>query len=214
MISQVSFEARRWRAHHFGTAALLAGAIIASAAVQVAAAAPPGSSARSAGSSARSAHVEDADPSLDVASRNANMPTYPVAAFRHGYTGVVLLDVTVDDTGKEISVVVDPKGTNAAPILQTAALDAVKKWKFHPGFKDGRPVGGVVKAPVNFNIETPCPEDYKAIGQFIGPSYSCLAQQSTKSLPAPKCESGFRLVPKSGGSYDCDVIVVHAKKSH
>jgi TonB family protein len=213
MISHVPFEVRRWRAHHFGTAALLAGAIIASAAVQVAAAAPPGSSAKHAASSGGPAPTADTDPSLDLASKRANVPDYPLEAMQNGDQGRVLLKVTVDDTGKVVSVVVDPKGTNAAPILQTAAIDAVKKWKFHPGIKDGRPVGGVVEVPVNFGIAATCADGYMPTGRAVGPSYSCLAQPSTKPLPAPKCVGGFRVVPMQHGSYECAFIDAGGKQS-
>ncbi|MEO7149051.1 MAG: TonB family protein, partial [Rhodanobacteraceae bacterium] len=36
--------------------------------------------------------------------------------------------------------------------LDRAAADAARGWKFNPGMKSGRAVGGVVRVPVNWSL--------------------------------------------------------------
>lgn len=62
-------------------------------------------------------------------------PAYPAEAARAGTTGFVEVEYTVDATGKVASVSV----INAKPArtFESAAVKAVKQWKFAPG-SDGR----------------------------------------------------------------------------
>jgi protein TonB len=61
-------------------------------------------------------------------------------------SGVVRVDVTIDEKGD----VVDVQKTSGPGLLQAAAKDAIKKWKFKPYMRDGQ----AVKASgfVNFNF--------------------------------------------------------------
>ena len=92
-------------------------------------------------------------PSVDVTYKNRHPPRYPIEAIKKHEQGMVLLDITVDATGRATNVAVDPHGTTAAPVLQAAASKAAEGWKFAPGRKDGKPMGGVVRVPVNFSLE-------------------------------------------------------------
>lgn len=105
-------------------------------------------------------------PSVDISYKNRNPPRYPVAAIKQGEQGSVILDVTVTPTGEVAGVQVDQHGTNASAALQLAAVQAAEQWKFNPGQKDGKPVGGVIQIPVNFSLNNtpadasaakPCP---------------------------------------------------------
>jgi TonB family protein len=91
-------------------------------------------------------------PSVDVTWKNAHPPHYPVEALHKGEQGMVVLDVTIDAQGQVATVAVDPEGTTAATVLQDAAMDAAKGWRYAPGHKDGKAVGGVVRIPVNFSL--------------------------------------------------------------
>jgi len=73
-------------------------------------------------------------------------PIYPSAARSMRATGVVKVEITVDESG-EVAVV--DKATGPA-LLQTAARDAVRKWKFKPFTRDGQPVKA--RGFVNFNF--------------------------------------------------------------
>jgi protein TonB len=82
-------------------------------------------------------------------------PIYPTQALSKGVQGTVLVDFTVDADGR----VRDARVVQSAPGLDKAALDCVRKWRFMPARKDGRPAAVAAQAPVIFSIpsakETP-----------------------------------------------------------
>ena len=51
-------------------------------------------------------------------------------------TGTVKLEVTIKETGD----VSDGQKTSGPQMLQNAAKDAIRKWKFKPFVRDGQPV--------------------------------------------------------------------------
>ena len=55
-------------------------------------------------------------------------PIYPPAARNMRATGIVKVEVTVDEAGD----VTEVQKTSGPSLLQTAAKDAVRKWKFRP----------------------------------------------------------------------------------
>jgi TonB family protein len=57
---------------------------------------------------------------------------YPALARQMGVTGRVKVEVTITTEGKVSST----KIVGGSPVLVSAAVDAVKKWKFEPGPKD------------------------------------------------------------------------------
>ncbi len=57
---------------------------------------------------------------------------YPLLARQMGVTGKVKVEVTITADGKVSST----KIVGGSPVLTTAAVDAVKKWKFEPGPKE------------------------------------------------------------------------------
>ena len=76
-------------------------------------------------------------------------PEYSEEARKAKYQGTVLLYVEVDPTGKAINMrVLHSLGLG----LDEKAMEAVKKWKFKPGTKDGRPVTVVAQIEVNFRL--------------------------------------------------------------
>lgn len=133
---------------------------------------------------ATQANSNSTPPSVDVTFKNRNPPKYPAEAIKKGEQGEVLLEVTIDAAGHVNKVAVDPKMTTAPVVLQTAALQAAANWKFAAGMKDGHPVGGVVKIPVNFSLsgwnpsgKSSCPEGFR-YRQGEGKSFSCIARSS------------------------------------
>jgi TonB family protein len=97
-------------------------------------------------------HTNPGEPSVDVSWKNAHPPHYPVEALHKNEQGMVVLNVTVDAQGHVSGVTIDQKGTTAPVILQDAAMDAAKEWRYAPGHKHGKAVGGVVRIPVNFSL--------------------------------------------------------------
>jgi protein TonB len=67
----------------------------------------------------------------------APKPTYPEKGRKTGHEGVVTLGVVVGSDGepRDISVL-----STLGPDFDKAAIDAVKRWKFSPATKDGKPV--------------------------------------------------------------------------
>jgi TonB family protein len=73
-------------------------------------------------------------------------PIYPAAAKSMRMTGLVKVEVMVNEAG-EVSEV---QNTSGPSMLQSAAKDAIRKWKFKPFFRDGQPVKAT--GFINFNF--------------------------------------------------------------
>ena len=78
-------------------------------------------------------------------------PLYPMTAKSKGIEGVVMLLFTVQVDGTVESVEV----SSAKPeyIFDEAAKNAVRRWRFKPGIKNGDPVATRVSVPLRFELE-------------------------------------------------------------
>jgi TonB family protein len=75
-------------------------------------------------------------------------PDYPPLAKAAGVTGVVILETRIGvDGGVE-----DARVLRSIPLLDEAALDAVKQWKFQPTLLNGQPVPIVMTTTINFTL--------------------------------------------------------------
>lgn len=77
-------------------------------------------------------------------------PAYPPRAVRGGIEGRVLLTVEVLPSGEVADVGV--KETSGHPMLDRAALEAVRRWRFTPALRLGVPVRAKVLVPVAFSL--------------------------------------------------------------
>lgn len=84
---------------------------------------------------------------IEYATKRVN-PVYPPTAKSVRLSGVVRVDVIVDEAGK----VVEVQNTNGPGMLQRAALDAIKKWQFKPFTRDGQPVRAAGFVSFNFSL--------------------------------------------------------------
>jgi len=76
-------------------------------------------------------------------------PEYSEEARKAKYQGTVLLYIEVDPSGKAVNIrVVRSLGLG----LDEKAMEAVKKWKFKPGYKNGQPVTVQATIEVNFRL--------------------------------------------------------------
>ena len=76
-------------------------------------------------------------------------PEYSEEARKAKYQGTVVLYVEVDPSGKAVNMrVVRSLGLG----LDEKAMEAVKQWKFKPGYKDGKPVTVAATIEVNFRL--------------------------------------------------------------
>jgi protein TonB len=76
-------------------------------------------------------------------------PAYPPAMRKAKIEGSVTLIFVLNADGR----VEDPRVERSSrPEFEKAALDAVRKWKFKPGMKDGEAVSTYMKLPIRFRI--------------------------------------------------------------
>ncbi|MGD9562066.1 MAG: TonB family protein [Pyrinomonadaceae bacterium] len=84
---------------------------------------------------------------IDFATRRSR-PVYPAIAKRMKTTGVVRVEVIVDESGE----VLDIQDATGPSLLQAAARDAVRKWQFKPFIRDGQPVKAAGYISFNFSL--------------------------------------------------------------
>ena len=73
-------------------------------------------------------------------------PVMPEAARQAGIRGVVILEITIGSDGR----ISDAKVLRSIPLLDSAALDAARKWRYEPTFLNGTAVPVIMTATVNF----------------------------------------------------------------
>jgi len=86
--------------------------------------------------------------SLKEYATKQSSPTYPPIARTTRTTGVVKLDITVDEQGG----VADVTKVSGPTLLQAAAKDAIRRWKFKPFVRGGQPVRATGFVSFNFNL--------------------------------------------------------------
>jgi len=76
-------------------------------------------------------------------------PEYSEEARKAKYQGTVVLYIEVDPSGRAVN----PRVVRSLGLgLDEKALEAVKQWKFKPGYKDGKPVTVAAQVEVNFRL--------------------------------------------------------------
>jgi TonB family protein len=73
-------------------------------------------------------------------------PVYPAIAQNAGVTGTVIIEATIGADGK----VIDAKVLRSIPLLDQAALDAVRQWEYRPTFLNGVAVPVIMTVTINF----------------------------------------------------------------
>jgi TonB family protein len=97
--------------------------------------------------------VSDAAPSENLSYRRMFPPKYPPEAVRKQISGKVMLKVTVDEHGVPTSTEVQSvTPEESARVLSDAAIAAAMQWRYSPGMKDGKPVGGQLLVPIDFML--------------------------------------------------------------
>jgi protein TonB len=78
-------------------------------------------------------------------------PAHPRALLKAKVDGLVVLLFVVREDGR----IDEPRVESSShPDFEKPALDAVKKWKFKPGQKDGKPVATYIRQPIRFTISS------------------------------------------------------------
>jgi periplasmic protein TonB len=74
------------------------------------------------------------------------LPVYPIGAIQAGVSGDVVIQTTIDKTGK----VAEMHVVSGSPLLRQAALDALRRWKYEPSTLDGQPVAVQMQVTIKF----------------------------------------------------------------
>ncbi len=93
----------------------------------------------------------DAEPDYRADYLNNPRPPYPMVARRMGYNGKVILNVEVLAEGRAGQVLLHK--SSGYDILDNAALQTVKTWKFSPAKRLGQPVTQWFLVPIKFSLE-------------------------------------------------------------
>jgi len=75
-------------------------------------------------------------------------PVYPETAVRARVQGTVVLECTISPEGR----VTDVRVLRGVPLLDGAAIHAVRQWVYTPTLLDGRPVPVIMTVTVNFRL--------------------------------------------------------------
>lgn len=78
-------------------------------------------------------------------------PIVPEEARRAGIGGTVTVQALVDTLGR----VADARVVRSIPMLDRAALEAVRQWRFRPGRSNDRPAAVWVAIPIRFDLPAP-----------------------------------------------------------
>jgi TonB family protein len=78
-------------------------------------------------------------------------PLYPPEALDARVSGLVVLEAVIDQQGNVRSVQV----LKSVPMLDQAAIDAVKGWRYEPTLLNGVPVPVIMTVTVTFNLHPP-----------------------------------------------------------
>jgi protein TonB len=76
-------------------------------------------------------------------------PVYPAIAQAARVEGVVIIETTIGTTGQVLNATL----LGSVPLLDEAALAAVRQWEFTPTLLNGNPVAVVMTVTVRFTLQ-------------------------------------------------------------
>ncbi|MEO8103819.1 MAG: energy transducer TonB [Betaproteobacteria bacterium] len=91
-----------------------------------------------------------APPRFDANYLTNPAPVYPALSKRLGEEGRVILRVHIDASGNSMEVEI--RASSGSPRLDTAAIEAVRRWKFVPAKQGEKVVAAWVLVPINFSL--------------------------------------------------------------
>ena len=77
------------------------------------------------------------------------VPSYPPIARSQSTQGVVVINAEVNEQGR----VIDMKFISGPALLRSAAMDAVRNWRYEPARLDGQPISTRVQVSVKFSLQ-------------------------------------------------------------
>jgi TonB family protein len=115
-------------------------------------------------------------------------PAYPPIAQSARVTGVVVMEALVDENGN----VAQARVLRGVPLLNDAALDAVKQWQYQPTFLNGVAVPVIMTVTVSFNLQN-------GGGPLPGPPPPYDPPLPPAGTPAPPMGEAFVVEPGRAG---------------
>jgi protein TonB len=79
---------------------------------------------------------------------NEVSPVYPSIAQSARVQGIVIIEATIGETGN----VINARILRSVPLLDQAALEAVRQWQYTPTLLNGVPVPVIMTVTVNFTL--------------------------------------------------------------
>jgi TonB family protein len=121
-------------------------------------------------------------------------PTVPPVALIAGVGGTVTLDVVISTDGTVSSTIV----LSGPPLLQTACIEAVKKWEYKPFLENGQAIAVVTKVECNTQAPTHTPAEEKALKDYYPADDACreLYRARHYSEAGKKCSEAVALAEK------------------
>ncbi len=121
-------------------------------------------------------------------------PIYPPLAKAARVEGTVVLEATISKSG----AVVGLRVVSGQPMLQQAALDAVKTWRYRPYILNGQPIEVVTPVNVIFALAGPAGDESAAGTQ------SATLPESAAAQSADSATEGPQTAPTAGGQPKVD----------
>jgi TonB family protein len=106
-------------------------------------------------------------------------PVYPPIARAARIQGTVVFEVRIGVTGKIESM----KVVSGPPILQQAAIDCLKQWRWRPFAKDGAPIAAEGPVSIEFSLgkDAPTPNEEKIAKRYLPLSEECRKALSART---------------------------------
>jgi TonB family protein len=104
-------------------------------------------------------------------------------------SGIVILELTIGTDGR----VTNARVIRSVPLLDQAALDAVRQWVFTPTLLNGVPVPVLMSVTVNFSLDAQ-------------------PQAETPNAGQPAVSPGGQPDPRAGCRYDADTLATEAPR--
>lgn len=95
---------------------------------------------------------EHSEPVYSAAYLHNQPPAYPLSARRRGIEGTVLLRVEIHASGNCQHVYV--KRSSGHEMLDRAAIEAVRRWRFIPARRGNQPVTASAEIPIAFRLQS------------------------------------------------------------
>ena len=90
------------------------------------------------------------------------LPPYPESAVKNKEEGTVALTVLIGTDGRPLKIVSISAHDAAPDLIQAASNSVMQHWRFEPKLKNGKPIEGHARVPVEFELNTPTPKSSSA----------------------------------------------------